>query len=274
MGKAKKGRICGIYIRCSTKEQSDKESLKYQEDECRKYIKEKKLAYFQTYSDIISGSTRHNKRPGMSEMFKDIQEGLIDAVVIQTLDRLCREQDALGEINLFLKDNKVTLYYSNYEYDESTFEGKSRKNIDRMMAQMELDKLAERTRLGMKSKMKNVGWVGGRVPFGYKMEEREDVKNQNPVIDHDEAVTVKLIYELYWDKNKSLKGVVNYLNKNRIKTGKYNKSDNWIGPSVARILREHKDKYSGSLINNNQVGNRWGKILEKEYPDYPRNEDE
>ena len=31
----KKGRI---YIRCSTKEQSDKESLKYQEDEYKKYI--------------------------------------------------------------------------------------------------------------------------------------------------------------------------------------------------------------------------------------------
>jgi len=24
------------------------------------------------------------------------------------------------------------------------------------------------------------------------------------------------------------------------------------------------------LINNNQSGNKWGKILEKEYPEYPR----
>jgi len=274
MGKDKKGRICGIYIRCSTKDQSDKESLKYQEDECKTYIKENKLAYYQTYKDVISGSTRHNKRPGMSEMFKDIEDGLIDAVVIQALDRLCRDQDALGEINLFLKDKKVTLYQTSHEYDETTFEGRSRKNIDRMLGQMELDKLAERTRLGMKSKMKTIGWVGGRISFGYKMEQREDDKNQNPIIDEDEAVIVRLIYELYWDKKKSLKGVVNYLNKNKIKTGKYNKTDTWIGPSVARILRDHKDKYYGSLINNNHSGNRWGRILDKEYSNYPRNEDE
>ena len=266
----KKGRICGIYIRCSTKDQSDKESLKYQEDECRKYIKENKLAYYQTYTDIISGSTRHNKRPGMSEMFKDIQEGLIDAVAIHALDRLCRDQDALGEIKLFFKDNKVTLYETSCEYDETTFEGRNRKNVERMLAQMEVDRIRERTILGMKSKMKNVGWVGGRVPFGYKMLEG----NINPVIDENEAITVKLIYELYWDKNKSLKSVINYLNKNKIKTGKYNKNDAWIGPSVARILREHKEKYIGSLINNNQVGNKWGKILEKDYPNYPRNEDD
>ena len=46
-----------------------------------------------------------------------------------------------------------------------------------------------------------------------------------------------------------------------------------IGPSVSRILR-NKEKYSGSLINNNQAGNRWERILEKEYEDYPRNEED
>ncbi len=70
MVKVKKGRICGIYIRCSTKDQSDKESLKYQENECREYIEENKLAFYKIYKDVISGSTRHNKRPGMTEMFK------------------------------------------------------------------------------------------------------------------------------------------------------------------------------------------------------------
>jgi site-specific DNA recombinase len=265
----KKGRICGIYIRCSSQEQSEKESLNYQENECKEYIKENKLAYYKTYKDIISGSSRHFKRPGMTDMFNDIKDGLIDAIVIQAADRLCRDQDATGEIVLFLKDNKVTLYQTSYDYNDNTFEGKTRKTIDRMMAQMELHLLSERTRLGMKSKMRNVGWVGGRVPFGYKILEN----NTNPVIDEEEAVTVKLIYNLYWDKNKTLKNVVKYLNNNKIKTGKYNKKDTWIGPSVARILRDHKEKYYGTLINNNQSGNKWGKILDKEYPNYPRNDD-
>lgn len=273
MSSTKKGRICGIYIRCSTKEQSDKQSLKYQEDECQSYIKNNKLAYYKTYQDIISGSTRYNKRTGMTEMFKDIEDGLIDAIVIQAMDRLCRDLDASGEINLFLKDHKVTLYQTSQQYDDTTFEGKTRKTVDRMMGQMELDKLSERTKLGKQAKMRSVGWAGGRVPFGYYIPKADDLninKTQLPIINPDEAIVVRKIYELYWDHNKNLKPIVEYLNKNKIKTGQYNKTGTWNNPAVVRILKDHRDKYYGSLINNNQSGNRWEVILTNQYPEYPR----
>lgn len=273
MSSTKKGRICGIYIRCSTKEQSDKQSLKYQEDECQSYIKKNKLAYYKTYQDIISGSTRYNKRTGMVEMFKDIEDGLIDAIVIQAMDRLCRDLDASGEINLFLKDHKVTLYQTSQQYDDTTFEGKTRKTVDRMMGQMELDKLSERTKLGKQAKMRTVGWAGGRVPFGYaiiKPDNHEPNKTILPTINPDEAIVVRKIYELYWVHNKNLKPIVEYLNKNKIKTGQYNKSGTWNNPAVVRILKDHRDKYYGSLINNNHLGNRWGVILDKNYGEYPR----
>ena len=272
MSSTKKGRICGIYIRCSTKEQSDKQSLKYQENECQTYIKQNKLAYYKTYQDIISGSTRYNKRTGMTEMFKDIEDGLIDAIVIQTGDRLCRDLDASGEINLFLKDHKVTLYQTSHQYDDTTFEGRTRKTVDRMMGQMELDKLSERTKLGRQAKMRSVGWVGGRVPFGYYIQKSDNTNNTNqlPVINEEEAHTVRIIYKLYWDHNKNLKPIVEYLNKNKIKTGQYNKSGTWNNPAVVRILKDHRDKYYGSLINNNQSGNRWAVILDKTYGEYPK----
>ncbi len=90
------------------------------------------------------------------------------------MDRLCRDIDASGEINLFLKDNNVTLYQTSNQYDDTTFEGQTRRTVDRMMGQMELDKLRERTKLGRKSKMRNVGWVGGRVPFGYIINNPEE----------------------------------------------------------------------------------------------------
>jgi len=276
--KGKKGRICGIYIRCSTKDQSDKESLKYQENECQTYIKNNRLAYYKTYQDIISGSTRHTKRSGMGEMFKDIEDGLIDSVVIQCLDRLCRDLDASGEINLFLKDHNTTLYQTSNTYDDTTFEGRSRKNVDRMMGQMELDKISERTKLGKQSKMRSVGWVGGRVPFGYSIEKSESDSNTNsdtkkiilPTIDTDEATVVRKIYELYWNHNKNIKPIVNYLNTNKIRSGKYNKTGTWSGPAIVRILKDHREKYYGGLINNNKAGNKWGKILNNEYGEYPR----
>ena len=42
----------------------------------------------------------------------------------------------------------------------------------------------------------------------------------------------------------------------KIKPGKYNKTERWAGPTVARILKEHKEKYYGTLINNKESGNR------------------
>jgi len=277
MKKGKKGRICAIYIRCSTKDQEEHgQSLEYQENECKEYIKNNKLAYFQTYKDVISGSTRHSKRPGMTEMFNDIKDGLFDAIVIQAIDRLCRDLDASGEINLFLQDNNVTVYQTRCEYDDTTLGGKSRKNIDRMLGQLELDRLKERTKLGRLSKMRTDGWVGGRIPFGYKKPETspemdtDTGKTVIPVINEDQAETVRLIYKLYWEQNKELKSLVKYLNENKIKAGQYNKSGKWTNPAVTRILKDHKNKYEGEIINKNIAGNRWGKILDKEYPIYPR----
>jgi len=279
MTKRKQGRICGIYNRCSTKEQKENgQSLDYQETACKEYIKDKNLAYFKTYRDTISGSSRHNKRPGMTKMFNDIKDGLIDAIVFQALDRLCRDLDASGEINLFLKDHNITMYQVRCEYNDETSGGKTMITVDRMLAQMELDRLKERTILGIKSKKRTFGWAGGRVPFGYEVIETDEEKkirgkrkrNILPAINSGEAVTVKLIYDLYWTKNKKIKSISKYLNDNKIKTGQYNKNGIWINSSVIRILKDHKMKYDGCLINNNQVGNMWCKILDNKYNSYPR----
>ena len=74
-----------------------------------------------------------------------------------------------------------------------------------MMGQMELDKISERTKLGKQSKMRSVGWVGGRVPFGYFIDKLDNPDRDTekkiilPTIDEDEATVVRKIYELYWD---------------------------------------------------------------------------
>lgn len=269
--KNKKGRICGVYIRCSTKDQEiEGQSLKYQAEECKKYMEEHNLAHMKTYQDVISGSTRYSKRPGISKMFEDIEEGIIDAVVVHALDRLCRDLDASGEINCFLKDHKITLYECRSNSDATTFQGRSQINMERFMGQMELDLIKERTRSGMESKKKRVGWIGGRVPFGYI--KPDDLKDSIPIINPEEAETVKLIYKLYWDDKITLSGVTKHLNENKIQTGQYNKNFIWRNSGVIRILTVHRLKYTGGLINDNMNNIRWDKILEDKYNEtiYPR----
>jgi len=220
-----------------------------------------------TYKDVISGSTRYSRRPGMSEMFEDIENGFIDAVVVQALDRLCRDLDATGEINCFLKDHNITLYQCRSDVDDTTMRGKTHLNVQRFIGQMELDHIKERTRLGRESKMKRVGWVGGRVPFGYM--KPDSTKDSIPIINENEASTIREIYDLYWDKNMKISLIVKHLNSNGFKPGRYAKSGVWRNSSVIRILKDHYDKYSGSLINNNVNNIRWDKVLDKSYEKYP-----
>ncbi len=263
-----KGRICGIYIRCSTKDQeSDGQSLQYQEEECLNYMKQNKLAHMNTYKDIISGSTRHSKRPGMTDMFNDIKDGLIDGIVVWSLDRLCRDLDAGGEINCFLSDNNITLYQVSSDADDSTFQGKTQIVVQRLVGQMELNMIKERTRVGKESKRKRLGWVGARVPFGYTNSEDRDTP---PYINHDEAETVRLIYKLYWSEKGKISSVVRHLNNNKIPVGCYNKSGKWGNSAVIRILSNHYKKYKGGLINDNENNIRWDVILDEQYPVYPK----
>ena len=266
--KKSKGRICGIYIRCSTMKQTEKESLSYQERECRKFIETNNLAFYKIYQDVISGTTRHSKRPGMTAMFKDIEAGYIDAVVVHCLDRMARGLDTSGEINCFYTDHNVTVYQCKSDVDDTTVRGKAHLNVQRFIGQMELDAIKERTILGRNSKMLRCGWVGGRIPFGYT-KDLED-KDAIPVINPEEAETVKLIYRLYWSERGKLVSVVRYLNKNNIPTGRYNQSKKWSNSNVMRILSDHHDKYKGGLINENESNICWEKILDIEYGVYPK----
>ena len=42
---------------------------------------------------------------------------------------------------------------------------------------------------------------------------------------------------------------------------------NWNRNTIITILKVHKDKYDGGLVNNNKNGIRWAVVLDKEYPE-------
>ena len=79
---------------------------------------------------------------------------------------------------------------------------------------------------------------------------------------------MKWIYDLYWEHKCSLTLIHKYLVDRKIKPSKYSKK--WTIAYVARILKDHRDKYDGCLINDNENGICWERILDKDYLIYPR----
>jgi len=91
---------CVIYIRTSTKKQTEKgNGLSGQEDECKKIINSKKWNYLKTYSDkSISGNKNRTLRPGLNSLLEDAKNKKFEKILIYSLDRLGRGENLLIEI--------------------------------------------------------------------------------------------------------------------------------------------------------------------------------
>lgn len=262
--------IAVIYVRCSTKEQeTEGYSLDYQIEECKRYIEKKELAYLKTYTDPgISGTTPALERPGMRQLLEDAEKGKFGVIVFHAFDRLARNMKVAYNIISMLEDRDIIISECQHDIDTTTNDGKTRMAMYFTFAQMEHGTTKERSMMGRNIKKKKTGWVGGRVPFGYK--KPDDDKDSLPVINPSEADTVRLIYDMYWKDGYPVSKIPALLESQSINTGSYNDDKGWNVSKVVRILKDHKNKYDGGLIGINETGNRWGKILDDEYPTYPR----
>lgn len=265
-----KGINCGIYIRVSTEEQKNKGfSPEGQMKTCRDMIKLKELKEIDSYSDLAcSGNVPQNERKGFSRLLEDIKKGKINVILFQMFDRLARSSSLAYKMVDVFENYNIRMIECQHNVDSSLdlMNFKMVMGICFTFAEREYGIMKERSKNGTDSKKDKLGWIGGRVPFGYIKPNKD--KDSIPIINLEEANTIKLIYHLYWNNGFTLQKICDYLIKENIIPGQY--SNQWKPNTISRILKDHRDRYLGGLINDNQNEIRWGKILDKEYPIYPR----
>lgn len=244
-------RAC-VYTRVSTAEQATEGySIEEQELRCKASIAAHGWEYVGTYSDPgISGRTMN--RPGLQQMLKDIETGLIDAVVIYKLDRLSRKQrDTMTIIeDCFLK-NEVILVSLNETLDTSTPWGRAMIGILSSFNQMESENIQMRTQMGREAKIKQGGYAGGKPPIGYKVE------NGELVVVPEEAEIVKLVFSLR-KQGGTMMWIADQLNQRgyRTKTGKEFKH------SAVQTILNNEDTYRGHYrYGKGEVQNQHEAIL-------------
>ncbi len=183
-----------LYIRVSTDAQFEEGySVDAQKEMLAAYCTTKGWKDYEFYID--GGFTGSNiERPAMQRLIDDVRQGIIFAVVVYKLDRLSRSQkDTLYLIEDVFNPAGAAFTSLNENLDTATPMGRAMLGIMSAFAQLERETIRERTRMGMKERVKEGLWMGGgRTPFGYDYDRTRGV-----LVPNEDAQTVRRIYELY-----------------------------------------------------------------------------
>lgn len=161
-----------LYIRCSTDEQADKGvTLRAQEARLRAFA----TATEREVDEVVIDdgySAKDLNRPGMARLLSAVRTGSVDAVIILKLDRITRSvRDLATLLDLFSKAN-ASLVSVGESLDTQTAAGRMVVHMLGVVAQWERETIAERTAFNLADKRARMERYSGRVPFGYRVEDR------------------------------------------------------------------------------------------------------
>src|SRR3989339_802717 len=187
---------CAIYTRKSTEEglEQDFNSLDAQREACEAYIKSQQhegwILVEKQYNDGgFSGGTL--ERPAVKELFKDIEAGEVDIIVVYKVDRLTRSLMDFAKIVELFDKHSASFVSITQHFNTTTSMGRLTLNVLLSFAQFEREVTGERIRDKFAASKKKGMWMGGYSPIGY------DIVDKQLKINSREAKVVHLIYNQY-----------------------------------------------------------------------------
>ena len=161
-------RTAALYVRVSTDAQREEGySIDAQREMLGAYCVSRGIKSFEYYTDGgFSGS--NTDRPELSRLISDVKNGGVACVIVYKLDRLSRSQkDTLFLIEDVFNPMETDFISLNENMDTSTPIGRAMLGIMSAFAQLERETIRERTRMGMRERVKSGLWMGGgKIPFG------------------------------------------------------------------------------------------------------------
>ena len=186
--------IVGLYPRVSTEDQSRfGHSLDEQECRMKQLCEFKNYEIFKVYREE-GVSAKNTNRPKFQEMIEDVKQGKINKIIIFKLDRLTRSIQDLENICKFLDKYNCGLESISEEINTSSANGKFFVRMITILAQLEIERTSERTKVGGVGAIKQ-GHISGRPPLGYVKKNG----SKKIFIDEVQADVVRRIFKLYLD---------------------------------------------------------------------------
>ena len=187
---------CAIYTRKSSEEGLEQtfNSLDAQREACLAYIESQRhegwRAISTAYDDGgFSGGTMD--RPALTRLLADVQAGRLDTIVVYKVDRLTRSLADFARIVEQLEGAQVSFVSVTQQFSTTSSMGRLTLNVLLSFAQFEREVTGERIRDKIAASKRKGMWMGGQVPLGYDLHDRQ--LRVNP----EEADRVRLIFHLY-----------------------------------------------------------------------------
>lgn len=222
------------YIRVSTQGQAgeDKFGIPAQKEAIALYAMEHGYYIEKWVEEVGSGA---KERPLMDDIVWG--NGLdpdVKAVIVYKNDRVARETKLYFTCLYMLEKKGVALISTQEEFEEGNEFANIYRALLQFVAEQERVNIKKRMEGGRKEKARNGGYAGGKAPYGYKVEDK------GLIIDEEEARYVREIFQRL-DIGDSLQMVTDALNlmKAPTRTGK-----EWTRSTIQSI-RNNRKTYEG-----------------------------
>jgi site-specific DNA recombinase len=233
---------CAIYTRKSTDHNLDLafNSLDAQREACEAYIKSQahegwKLVSRKYDDGAFSGASLD--RPALQELLDDVRANRIDIIVVYKVDRLTRSLADFAKLVELFDAHNVSFVSITQSFNTTSSMGRLTLNVLLSFAQFEREVIGERVRDKIAASKRKGIWVGGPVPLGYK------IINKQPVIDQEEASIVRTIFQTYLDTG-SIVALAAELDRQGLKpigrtlsSGKIRKAERFRPSPLAHLLK-------------------------------------
>jgi site-specific DNA recombinase len=189
-------RRCAVYTRKSSEEGLEQafNSLHAQREACEAYIKSQahegwKLVRTAYDDGGLSGGSM--ERPALQRLLAEVATGRINVIVVYKVDRLTRSLADFARIVETLDRHGASFVSVTQQFNTTSSMGRLTLNVLLSFAQFEREVTGERIRDKIAASKRKGMWMGGSLPLGY------DVKDRELVVNEAEAKAVREIFEAY-----------------------------------------------------------------------------
>ena len=162
------------YLRVSTEEQAKGYGIAYSGKKTSKYIAGKGWEHVGTFVDEgVSGALESHEREDLRRLMEEARKvpRPFDIVAVNEGRAIGRTGRAFWKWVWELQELGIFVAVVKRDYDNSTPEGESQMRKDADYAEDERNIIRERTQGGIQEKAQEGGYIGGKVPFGYRVQE-------------------------------------------------------------------------------------------------------
>ena len=189
-----------FYARVSSEKDEQLNSLDNQISYYKNYINQNPAwTYVEGYIDEGISGISTAKRDNFNRMIKDAKLGQFDLIVTKEITRFARNTVDSIQFTRDLLNYGVGVFFERDNINTLDEDSELRLTIMSGIAQDELRKLSSRVKFGHQEAIKKSFVLGNSRMFGYRKE------NKKLVIDEEEAVMVRELFELYASDQYSMK---------------------------------------------------------------------